>query len=172
VWTSQLDQGNACGSDGRISLVEAAEAWSGPWGVVAGARRMKWPIAKLSMQFVSLQTNLRRRSRTHMPDRVDATSILTETSGYLQKEHKTWSFRCTGLLRDGLRTSNSHGHAIRRSLTDRGRSDYVHHHLGAVCIFAGLCVSSVYVVESLAEIANVCGVSPYSSKSGNACCTS
>jgi len=37
VWTSQLDQGNACGSDGRISLVEAAEAWSAPWGVIAAA---------------------------------------------------------------------------------------------------------------------------------------
>lgn len=58
-----------------------------------------------------------------------------------------------------------------RSFTDRGRSDYVHHHLGAVCILAGLCVSSVHVVESLAEIVNVCGVSPYSSKSGKACCT-
>jgi hypothetical protein len=54
------------------------------------------------------------------------------------------------------------------SLTNRDRSDYVHHHFGAVRILAGLCVSSVHVVESLAEIANVCGVSPYSSKSGNA----
>jgi hypothetical protein len=86
VWTSQFDQGNACGSDGRISLAEAAEAWSAPWGVVAAARRMKWPIAKLSIQFVSPLTNLRRKSRTHMRDRVDAISILTETSGYIQKE--------------------------------------------------------------------------------------
>ena len=45
-----------------------------------------------------------------------------------------------------------------RSFTDRGRSDYVHHHLGAVRILAGLCVSSVHVVESLAEIVNVCGM--------------
>jgi hypothetical protein len=45
-----------------------------------------------------------------------------------------------------------------RSLMDQCRSDYLRHRCSAMCIPAVTCVSSGHMVESLAEIVDVCRV--------------